>query len=110
MRKAKVHCLQLQHNPWKQNLLRHTLELEKVITVAPGKGTYLVSVLTDTYCKELARPHLFPSGKYGYKVQRGMPASASKYFNQQLLNYSQVFVADGDYIFFAYSVMRLTLP
>ena len=44
--------------------------------------------------------HLFPPGKYGYKVQRDIPLSTSKYLNQQLLNYSQVFAADSDYIFF----------
>ena len=41
-----------------------------------------MSVLTDTYCEEMAYPHLFPSGKYGYKVQRDIPLSANKYFNQ----------------------------
>ena len=43
-------------------------------------------------------------------MRRDIPLSASKYFNQRLLNYSQVFAADSDYIFFAHSVtVRLTL-
>ena len=40
-----------------------------------------MSVLTDTYCEEMAYPHLFPSSKYGYKVQRDIPLSANKHFN-----------------------------
>ena len=35
-----------------------------------------------------------------------MPLTPSKYFNQQLLNYSQYFALDLDYIFFAHSVMQ----
>ena len=79
-------------------------DLEEVINVEPGEGKNLVSVLIDTYCEEMAHSHLFPSVKYDYKVQRGIPLSASKYFSQRLLNYSQVFSADSDYIFFAHSV------
>ena len=34
-----------------------------------------------------------------------MQISPSKYFNQRLLNYSQKFTSDSDYIFFAHSVL-----
>ena len=75
-------------------------DLEEIITVTPGENKNLVSILTNTYCEEMAHPHLFPSGKYGYKVQRDIHLSASKYSSQRLLNNSQVFAADSDYIFF----------
>ena len=53
----------------------------------------------------MAYLHLFPSDKYGEKLHRDIPLSASKYFNQQLLN-CWVFAAYSDYILFAHSVMQ----
>ena len=53
----------------------------------------------------MAHPHLFPKGKIGNKIKRDTPISPSKYFKQRLLNFSQIFVADTDYIFFAHSVI-----
>ena len=38
--------------------------------VVPGEGNISLSVLNDCYCEELAHPHLFLTGKLGYKVQR----------------------------------------
>ena len=52
------------------------------VIIAPGQGKTPVSVLNDDYCKELAFPYLFPAGKFGCKVKRGMPLSSVKYFNQ----------------------------
>ena len=43
---------------------------EEDVTIAPGEGIKPVSILTDQNCEELAHPHLFPNGKFGYKVQR----------------------------------------
>ena len=48
----------------------------------------LKSILHDGYCE-------------GYKVRRKTPLSPVKYFNQKLLNYSQKFASDTDYIFSA---------
>ena len=59
----------------------------------------------DEKCEELAHPFLFPTGKFGYKVKRGITLNPVKYFNQRLLNYKQKFASDSDYIFFALSVM-----
>ena len=55
-------------------------DLEEVVTVAPSDGKNPVSVLTHTYCEKMSHPHLFPSGKYSYKMRRDIPLSASKYF------------------------------
>lgn len=69
-----------------------------------------MSILSDTYCSELAHPHLFPSGGFGYQCQRDVSLSPVKYFNQRLLNYTQKFSSDSDYIFFANSVtLKLSL-
>ena len=84
----------------------YSTDLEEVIAVAPGEVKNPVLVLTDTCCEKMAHPHPFSSGRYGYKVPKNIPISANEYFNQRLLNYSQVFYADSDHIFFEHSVMQ----
>ena len=78
----------------------------EILTLAPGEGKNPLSILNDEFCEELAHPHLFPTGKYGYKIKRETPLSPVKYFNQRLLNYTQLFASDSDYIFFANSIMQ----
>lgn len=65
-----------------------------------------MSILLDKQCEELAFPYLFPHGHFGYNVERDVRLSASKYFNQRLLNYKRRFASDIDYIFFAHSVLQ----
>ena len=48
-------------------------------------------MLNDEFCEELAFPYLFPRGKFGYKVERDIKLSPSKYFNRRLFNYTQLF-------------------
>ena len=78
-------------------------ELEQETTIAP---IALISVLNDKFCEELAHPHLYFSGWYGYETVREIPLSSTKYFNQRLLHYSQKFAAYSDYIFFAHLVLQ----
>ena len=77
---------------------------DEFATIAP-EGNMPLSILDDRHCEELAHPHLFPTGKFGYQVQRDPPLSPVKYFNQRFLNYTQKFASDSDYIFFAHSVL-----
>ena len=81
-------------------------DVEESISLSPGEGKIPVSPLNDQFCEELAHPHLFPTGRFGYKIKREVPLSASKYFNQRLLNYTQKFASDSDYIFYAHSVLQ----
>ena len=74
--------------------------------LAPGEGKIPYSLINDEKCEELAHPHLFPTGKFGYHVERDVKLSPSKYFNQRLLNCSQKFASDADYIFFAHQVLQ----
>ena len=60
---------------------------ESIISIATGEGQKPMSVLNDDYCEELAHAHLFPNGKFGCKVERDIPLSPTKYFNQHFLNY-----------------------
>ena len=88
------------------NILEIPGEVDKegFVSVVPGEGKKPMSVFKDKYCEELTFPHLFTTGKYGYKVQRDIPLSPVKYFNQRLLNCSQKFASDSDYIFIVHSV------
>ena len=45
------------------------------LTIAPGEGKQLMSILNDQYCEELAHPHLFPTGNFGYKIERNVKLS-----------------------------------
>ena len=82
---------------------------ESIISIAPGEGKRLMLVLNDDYCEERAHPHLFPNGKFGYKVEKDIPLSPSKYFNQRFLNYTQLFSSDSDYIFCPFSFETVEL-
>ena len=81
-------------------------EMEEGIVVAPGEAKKPVSVLKDKFCEELVHVHLFPTGQYGYIVEREIPLTSSKYFNQRLLHYTQNFPSDNDYIIFAHTVSQ----
>ena len=72
---------------------------EDNITIAPGQGKTLLSIVRDDYCEELAFPYLLPTGKFGYKVKQEVPFSPVSYFNQRLLNFKQTFASDADFIF-----------
>lgn len=74
-------------------------DIEEATSFAPGENKNPISLLTDEYCKEMAKPHLFPYGIYSYKVERYITLTPNKYFNERLLNFLQVFAADSDYIF-----------
>ena len=50
---------------------------ETTIVVTPGEEKQPVSLLGDEFCEELAHPHLFLSGKFGYKAKREIPISPS---------------------------------
>ena len=76
------------------------------MNIAPGEGKKTISIFSDQYCEELAHPYLFPNGSYGLNVKRTIALSPVKYFNQRLLNYTQKFSGDADYIFFAHSYMQ----
>ena len=39
---------------------------ESIISIASVEGQKPMSVLNDDYCEELANPHLFPNGTFGY--------------------------------------------
>ena len=84
----------------------HSLIDIECTSIAPGEGRQLKSILNGKFCEELSFPHPFPTGKSGRKVQTEKTLSPVKYFNQRLLNYTQKFASDTDYIFFARNVLQ----
>ena len=76
------------------------------VIIAPGENKKPVSIICDKNCEMLAHPHLFPNGKFGYTHTRDIKLSPCKYFNQRLLNCTQKFASDPDYIFYAQSVTQ----
>ena len=78
----------------------------KYISIAPGQGKQPNYILNYRYYEEIIFAHLFPTGKFGYQVQRDTPLSPLKYFNKRLLNYSQKFAEDTGYTFFVWSVLQ----
>lgn len=67
------------------------------IDIAMGKGKKLNSLLTDEIYEGIAFLYLFPTGKNGYTV---------KYFIQLLLNCTQMFAAETDFILCELSVTQ----
>ena len=84
----------------------HQIIDESNIIIAPGEDRQPISIICDPFCEELAHPNLFPTGRFGYKAERNVHLSSARYFNQRLLNFTQRFVSDSDYIFFAHTVTQ----
>ena len=50
--------------------------------MAPWEGRQPKSILNNKFCKELSFLDLFPTGEYGYQVQKEKYLIAVTYFNQ----------------------------
>ena len=74
--------------------------LTEVITITSGKGKQPSSILSDEVCGELPFPYLFPNEKSGYSINGDVKLSHVKYFNQRMLNYTQLFPSDPDNILY----------
>ena len=98
--------LNLHRFNFQQTLFIPKMLSTEEVNIAPGEGKQPTSMLNDKFCEELAFPYLFPRDKFGYKFQRDIKLSPSKYFNQRLLNYTQLFASDPDFIFFALSITQ----
>ena len=82
------------------------IENENLLELAPGQDKGTTHILFDKKCEELAFPKIFFRGKFGYTFPREHHLTPTRYFNQRLLNFSQKFALNSDYIFFAQSVLQ----
>ena len=74
---------------------------DEIVNIAPGEGRHPVSLMNDEFCEELSFPTLFPRGRFGYRVERQVKISPTKYFNARLLHYSGRYAMNPEYLFFA---------
>ena len=68
------------------------------INIAPGEGRQPKSILNDKFCGELSFPHLFPTGKIGYKDKRNI--------NLRYINLVRNLLVIQTTFFFARSVLQ----
>ena len=73
---------------------------ENLLELAPGQDKGTRHTLFDKKCEELAFPKTFFRAKVGYTFPREHHLNPTRYFNQRLLNSSQTFASNSDYIFF----------
>ena len=73
---------------------------ENILELGPGEDRETRHILLDEKCEELAFPETFFKGKFIDTFPRENYLTPTKYFNQRLLNYSQKFASNSDYIFF----------
>ena len=45
-------------------------ELQQEIAISPGEKKQQISVLNDKFSEKHGHSHLFPSGRYGYQIER----------------------------------------
>ena len=86
-------------------LIPNTPSIEE-ISIAPGERKQPCPLLADQNCEPLAFLYLSPAGKFGYRVKRDKKLIPVKYFNQHLLNFSQLLTSSAYYIFYALSVTQ----
>ena len=77
-----------------------------MLELAPGQYKGIRHILFDKKCEELAFPKIFFRGKFRYTFPREHHLTPTRYFNQRLLNFSQTFASNSDYIFFEQSVLQ----
>ena len=83
--------LNYQCNAQESVLIPNTPLVEE-INIVPGEGKNIF--------------HMFPTGKYGCTVKWDIKLSSVNYFNQRLLNFTQMFAFEANYIFYAISVTQ----
>ena len=62
--------LNLHRFNFQETVFVPTIVSEEEVSIASGEGKQPLSILSDKFCEELAFPHLFPRGRFGYKVDR----------------------------------------
>ena len=73
--------------------------------IALGKG-HTVSSILDKKREYLSFPDILSKGRFGYHYPRNINIHMSRYFNQRLLNYTQRFSSNSNYIFYEQSVLQ----
>ena len=84
--------------PYDTCLQAENIDVNQVISVAPGEGMKPLNILTDQSFEEMAFPHKYPLGKGGFSEERKEKLTIRKFFNQRLLDVDGRFAKDVDYL------------
>ena len=80
------------------SLKSHIVADSCTLTIAPGWNKILVQIILEENCAVLVPSYLFPTDKFGHGSKRKIPLTPSKYFDQRLLNYTQRFPSESNWI------------
>ena len=84
--------------PYDTCLQAENIDVNQIISVAPGEGMKPLNILTDQSFEEMAFPHKYPLGKGGFSEERKEKLTIRKFFNQRLLDVDGRFARDVDYL------------
>ena len=84
--------------PYDTCLQAESIDVNQIISVAPGEGMKPINILTDQSFEEMAFPHKYPLGKGGFSEERKEKLTIRKFFNQRLLDVDGRFAKDVDYL------------
>ena len=84
--------------PYDTCLQAENIDVNQIISVAPGEGMKPLNILTDQSYEEMAFPHKYPLGKGGFSEERKEKLTIRKFFNQRLLDVDGRFARDVDYL------------
>ncbi|XP_052809481.1 uncharacterized protein LOC128237946 [Mya arenaria] len=82
------------------------LDVDKILSIAPGENKIPMSILMDTNFEEMSFPSLFPTGQFGFRAERPVKLTAKKYFQERLLDASTIFARDVEYLFVAQTIIE----
>ena len=84
-----------------------TVDVDKILNIAPGENKRPIHILMDESFEEMAFPHLLPTGKFGWKYERPLKLTPKKYFQRRLLDADPRFAQDIEYLFVAQTVVEI---
>ncbi|WAR11596.1 PIF1-like protein, partial [Mya arenaria] len=82
------------------------LDVDKILSIAPGENKIPMSILMDTNFEEMSFPSLFPTGQFGFRAERPVELTAKTYFQERLLDASTNFARDVEYLFVAQTIIE----
>ena len=74
------------------------IDINKVLSIAPGEGAKPLNILTDHLFEEMSFPHKYPTGRGGFSEERKEKLTIRKFFNQRLLDVDGRFAKDVEYL------------
>ena len=77
------------------------LDVSQILNFSPGESKSPVRIMMDPGCEEMAFTKLFPKEKFKFDAERTVSLTPKKYFNARLLNRTEEYAKNVEYLFFA---------